>query len=251
MKNCFIILLAFCVLTSISFAEPQRPMLTKENAFPEFGHAEVGGTYQFIELADDDDPLNEANLSIWTGYGRLGVAENLTLNVSVPYVDIDRDFGEEGTGLGDITAGLELRAWQDIFDYPYVIPYLEGTFGTGDEDEGIGLGHDIVTIGTSVGTVTYDRYHWILDARYNVISQRDNIFSVSGTFIWDVGPRFSVLGESRVSNEDVVNRDNSPVFIQGGMVYKATDDFWVSWYAGGGSDSIEEVKATFKAAYSF
>lgn len=244
--------LALACLTSASLAiaEPQRALLTHENKFPELHQVEVGvlGNYTEYELRDE---------RAIGPYARYGLLENLTLNASVPYKDIEPQNGSSESGIGDANIGLELRAWQDIFDYPFVIPHVDVDLSTGDEDKGLGSGEAVTTFGISVGTVTYDCLHWIGDVSYAVNGGHeqpdpDNVFILAGSIIWDISDQFSVLFEANVTDEDTPN-DERPSFYQGGLTYDWTDNLMMGLYFGAarGSPDDADGSATVKFAYTF
>ncbi len=237
---------------TIASAEPNRSYFTRENKFPELGQFELGATVDSKEF--DAGKIGEA-----AAYGRYGLIENLTANVRVPYRDIDPDFGDGDSGLGDVSLGLELLAYQDIFDYPYVIPHVDVSLETGDDETGLGAGETITTVGISAGTKTYEVLHWILDVSYLIngtnISEdedSDDLLKVSLALIWDVSDRFAWHLEGQVTDEDVEGSDQPAAFV-GGFTYDWTESFVTSFYAGAGSDegSTPDAIAGAKASYTF
>ncbi len=244
-------LAALTVLSAtLAFAEPQRALLTHENKFPELHELELGAIAGYADYKNFDERA-------LAPYLRFGLIENLTINASVPWRDIESDSNKSESGIGDATLGFELRAYQDILDYPYVIPHVEVAFSTGDEDKGLGSGETVTTVGISVGTVTYDCLHWVADVSYalNGGSERpdpDNVFIFGGSLIWDLSKRFSVLAEANVADEKT-EKDDYPVFVQGGLVYKWTDRFVTGAYFGSthGETYNAEDTAIVKASYTF
>ena len=252
-RRLFLICSTLLVATQLAHAEAQRALLTHENRFPEVGKAEVGALYNYSEY--DNSNGDEQYLA---PYGRYTIIQNLTLNATVPYRWIEPEFDSSESGIGDVSVGLELLAYQDIFEYPWVIPHVDVAAETGDEDKGLGSGETVSTFGLSVGTTVYDVLHYVADISYALNGGHeqpnpDNVVIFSGSIIWDVSDKFAVLVEGRITDEDTID-DETPQFIQGGMSYKFTDDFQLSWYGGSsraGGDRDADVVATVKAAYSF
>ncbi len=250
-RRLFLICSTLLVATQLAQAEAQRALLTHENKFPEVGKAEVGALYNYSEYDNGD----EEQLA---PYGRYTVIQNLTLNADLPYVWLDPNPGDKESGIGDATIGVELLAYQDIFEYPWVIPHAELTLDTGDEEEGLGSGETVTTFGLSVGTTVYDVLHYIVDLSYAINGgheqpDADNVAILSGSIIWDISDKFAVLVEGRVTDEDNVE-DETPQFVQAGMAYEFTENFQLSWYGGSsraGGDRDADTVVTAKAAYSF
>lgn len=240
----------FCV-ASLGYSEPMRTWLTVENKMPERGQAEVGvaGAYDDCEFSEE---------STFYAYGRYGLAENLAMFAVVPYSQIEPEYGEKVDGMGDVTVGLDLVAWQDIFDYPYIIPHVEVGLPTGDEDEGLGKGNATFKGGFSVGTVVEDVYHFIADVGYilddsDEQGQEDNNHGyLAGSLVWDLSKEFSLLGEIKITNEeDSRGESDYPVTYDGGFSYKITKDLVLNWYAGGANNTDINFFTAMKVAYSF
>lgn len=236
-------------LGSLAQAEIARALLTKENKFPETGQLEIGSIYSHSEF-----DLSDSELSSLRPYARYGLVENVTFQADVPYLWTDSELGGEEEGIGDVGLELDLVAYKDIFDYPYVIPHIDLTLETGDEDKGLTAGETIWDLGVSIGTVTYDVLHWVVDFAYVLnggqeVEDRENVFKVSGSLIWDLNERFSVLIEGLVLDENSAN--DRPYYFQGGMAYKATENLQVSFYGGGWSQTDEDVVTTAKVGYQF
>lgn len=210
---------------------PMRTTLTRENKFPDTGQAEVGGFFEHEEVGD----LDRNSFGI---YARAGLSEFVTVGAKVPFVDSDLD-GDSNSGIGDVELSLDLLAYQDIFQYPFVIPHIDVTLPTGDEDEGLGSGETITTIGLSIGTKVYDALTYVIDFAYafdggNVNADDDNIFMISGSLVWDISDRLAVLAEGRVYEEN--KYDNTPYKAKGGMIYRFTRDVQLGVYGGVSSD---------------
>ena len=174
-------------------AEEQRTRLTKENKFPELGQVELGVGVTFLEFGDDNESsrLGDANLTRLAAEVRFGLLPNLTVSLLVPFDSFEPDAGDDDSSLGDVEIGLQLKAFEDIFDYPYVIHYVTYDFGTGEPyllPEGDG--DDTFTIGVSVGTVTYDLWTWGIDLSYDINGESENSAVLGGSLFYEVGPQF-------------------------------------------------------------
>ena len=135
------------LLAALSFAfvlpgsaETVRTLLTKENRFPELHRAEIGALVEFIEFTDnsEDMKLHDADLTVGTAFVRYMAAENLALTASLPYGKFDTDFASSESGLGDVAVGVELRAFEHFFRFPYISPHAEVRFDSGEERAALG-----------------------------------------------------------------------------------------------------------------
>lgn len=223
---------------------PMRTMLTRENKYPEVGEAELGGFFKHDEMDNNDRDS-------FGVYGRYGFFDNMTIEAGVPVVDSEFS-GESNTGLGDVELKLDLLAFQDIFRYPFIIPHLDVTFPTGDEDEGLGTGETVINFGVSVGTKVYDALTYVVDLSYAFNGATEdyddeNIFMISGSLVWDISDRFAVLAEGRIYEENIF--DNYPYQYQGGLAYRITEDVQIAGYGGQYySENDEEGKFNLAAA---
>jgi hypothetical protein len=182
---------------------------------------------------------------------RFGAARNLSVGLAVPYGFMDSEAGDSESGLGDITLNAELRAYEDVVGYPYVMPHANVALGTGDEEQGLGTGETLTTLGRAAGTTTYEIFHWVADARYTFHEEGENVASLSAAFIWDLGDAFAVHVEGRVTDEERGEGQEHPGLVVGGMSYEATENLTFMAYGGGGKNTEQDVIAAFKAAYSF
>ena len=229
-------------------SESQRALFTRENKFPELGKAEVGGLFQYSEFdASDRETL--------APYARYAIIKNVTLNAALPYHWVSPEFGDDEAGVGDAKIGAELLAYQDIFDYPWVIPHVDIGLETGDEDKGLGAGATVTTLGISVGTTVYDQLHYVGDVSYAInggteSEDPNNAVLISGSIIWDVSEQFAVLGEGRIIDEENSGGD-ATAFWQGGMVYKFTESLTLGAYLAAWSDSENDTDVTGKLSYTF
>lgn len=245
-------LTAFAALLGVAGlaqAEPQRSLLTYENKMMDYHETEVGALV-------GNQSFDAYDITTVAGYARFGLLTNLTFDLSVPYKDLSVDGGDSESGLGDVEVGLALRAYEDIFGYPYCIPHVSAALPTGDEDKGLGAEDVPLRVGMTLGTMTWDELHWIVDFSYVANGTRgsdpQDIFMFSGGLVWDISKKFSVLVEAVVTDEDTPD-DETPVFVQGGMTYKFTRNFMLGAYAGGGEGGPDNAEnaVTVKGAYTF
>jgi len=206
---------------------PMRTLLTRENKYPEVGQFEVGGYFKHNETENNDSDSLGA-------YGRIGVWDNVTFEAGVPVTDSDFN-GESNTGLGDVELKLDLLAFQDIFRFPFIIPHIDVSLPTGEEDEGLGSGETIFAPGISIGTKVYDCLTYVVDFTYafdgaNDNYADDNVYYVSGSIVWDISDRFAVLVEGRIYEEN--DFEENPYTFHGGMAYRVTEDVQIAGYGG-------------------
>ena len=248
-------------------SESMRPVFVRENRFPELGKFEVGTfvshsqndekflqtidnkAYPFTRFTANDDKLDITTVEPYVKYG---LYENLTAYARFPFSVNESDARREtDRGFNDVAVGLELLAYEYTYQYPWVIPYLEVTFPTGDEDERMGLGKVDGVVGIAVGTTTFDKYTWILDARYDANICDNGRFEGAGALIWQLSPRFSVLGEAKVTEKTKGSKDDAPVWINAGFCYRPTEPLSINLYGGTSVNAEEEGHGLLKVAYSF
>lgn len=259
MKKIYL-LVVVAVLSAVSagFSEPIRPLMSKENRMPGMFEFEVGSMFSYKEF-DESSTLPGSDRkrfdSTITPYFRFGLLEYLALYSKCPVGFVDSDAIGKHNGLGDISAGLELRAYEHTYTYPYVIPYMEVSFPTGDEDHGLGTGEFLGTFGTAIGTTVYDCLHYILDGRYEYLKnskeKSEGIFSAALAIIWSISDKFSVLGEAKVAEEPSGSNKGTPAYFNGGMCFEASEVLHIYWYGGTTANTDEKGSATVKVALSF
>lgn len=248
MKRFLMATSAVIALTGIGYGEEQRTMLTVENRFPKLHQFEAGAV-------GDHREFEGGSVSTLAPYVRYGIIPNLTVYGAIPVADSSKDFGGDGFGFGDVKAGVQLLAFEDALEYPWVVPHIDASFNTGDEGKSLGQGENVFTFGVSVGTKMYDQISFIVDASYALNGGREtttheDVAIFAGTILWDLSDKFAVLAEGKITDEKDV--DNQPKYLQGGMVYKFTDDFSLGAYAGDWTDTdIQKSTVTVKASYSF
>ena len=232
-----------------AWAEAERTLLTRENKLPEMGQVEVGALFGVQALTHGKDYQE-------TAYARYGLLGNLALNAGVPLRQVrpDKGFGDSQFGLGDVTVGFEIVPYQDVFRFPYILPHVDVGLPTGDKDKNMGSGDVSLFAGITVGTTTFEIYHWAADVSVrhlvdNDPMTKDDTVVLSGSFIWDLNDEFSLLTE--ISGTDQELPDGKPVTLEGGMIYKPTDNWMFGLYGGKTLHAGEDWNGTFKASFSF
>jgi hypothetical protein len=228
-------------------ADSQRPLFTYENAFPRWEQLEVGATVNYVETKTT---FAEDSTTLMGPYVRYGLLENLAMRVDVPFASTDPEFGDSESGLGDVVVGFQLRAYEDIFGYPYFIPHVKASIPTGDEDKGLGEGDPVYTAGMSYGDKIYDFLSWVLDASYRINPDIDNQILLSTSILWHVSPDFTLLGEVRYE-DSADNSDESLVLAVGGMSYNWTESLQMGVHVGGAITGEVDMVSGFRLSYSF
>jgi len=243
-------------------AEPgyNRPYFCRENQQLDISEADVGVLSTYYRY-DESEGRSGSDLSreIFTvaPYLRYGLLENLTAFANLPFSSVDSDRKGTKSGIGDVSFGLELLAYEYVFGYPrgypYVLPYVEVILPTGDDEAYLGRGKTDAVVGASAGTTVAQRYHYVLDARYNVNYRDDDkgMFSLATAFIWDISARFSIMLEVKGTSEETEDENSLPFYFRGGMFYRATDRLMFSWYGGGSINADEDGMGALKIGYLF
>jgi hypothetical protein len=226
-------------------AEPMRPLLTKENKFPDVGQAELGALVQFKEFSDENEQMKTSDANQWvvTPTLRYMASENLAFVLDVPFGGLDPDNGSSESGLGDIGVGVQFRVYEHFFRFPYIIPYANLLFDTGEEKALLGDRDDSLLIGVTVGSQVYDVPWYVnFDANYEVLQDSENIAKFAASVIWEISPQFSLLAEASLSDEDLrlLGVDEHPAVFQGGAFFKSSDVTTLGLYGSGTKNAGED-----------
>jgi hypothetical protein len=257
-RKCLVLVAVALFLGSMAFAEPLRTFFVKENRMPAMHQLELGAISQYTQFPDDYAvDRNGHDLFLAAPYARFGLLDNLAVYSEVPYVQSTPTRGSTERGLGDILVGAEVVVFQDLFSYPFIIPHVEASLDTGDEDEGLGNGQTLFTAGVSVGTVVMDMFHYVVDAgiTFNEDSndgsnEEDNVGSLAGAFIWDLNDTFSLIAEAKgTSNRDA--EDDIPMYFQGGFGYQPAENLYISILGGSAKNTDAQTIVSCKVSYSF
>ncbi|MDD5482348.1 MAG: transporter [Kiritimatiellae bacterium] len=258
-------LLFAAALPLLAESESVRSLFCRENRFPELGKWEVGGYASYRQLdeyyinqidpkcfegryVDKKDKRSETT---FTPYARYGVYDNLTLYSKVPIDFVSSDVKGSQAGFNDIAVGMELLAYEYTYRYPWVVPYIEVTFPTGNDRNYMGLGKVDPIFGIAVGTTTFDVYHWILDGRYDANAINDGRFEGAAAFIWDLSDQFSVLAEAKIMEKTPGSTKDVPAYFNGGISYRPSEMLTVNLYGGTSVNADENGRGTVKIAYNF
>lgn len=248
---CGVILGTTVALSAV--AEPIRPSYTKENKFPEVGAVEVGAAVTFTELGDNNEMVRMNDANLWTvgPYARYMMSEDLAVDVGVEAGGINPDMGGSENGMGDVSVGLTLRAYEDLFRFPYILPHVTLNLDTADDDVGIGAGESSVKLGTTLGSTVYDTvWHFNMDVSYELFEDSDNVFAFGASAIWDISEKFSLLAEAQITDaepEDIV--EEHPARFGGAMLYEPNDRTTLGLYGAGVKNSREDVITTIRVSY--
>lgn len=249
MRKIIVVLAALLITAGWALAEPGRLLLSTENKMPDLHQLEAGLLFNYAEIPAVFPDYGDNEEYYAAPYLRFGLLENLTVVGRVPFVSVDPEFGDGESGLGDVSLGFQLLAFEDALRYPYVIPYADVSFPTGDEDKGLGTGETMVKLGAAVGTTVQDVFHYVADISYTVAGgDYENYAGLSLGFIWDLSKKFSLLLEGNVRDLDYEG-DSYTLFGQAGMTYRATKALMFGVY--GGAGDVEDTSISFKTSYTF
>lgn len=262
---CLLVCLAAVIPLLRAESESIRPLYVRENRFPELYKLEIGTLVNYQQL--DEYFLSKIDPKSFSGYyvdksakrgettvtpyARYGVFENLTLYSRVPIDFVNSDVKGRSAGFNDLALGMELLAYEYTYKYPWVVPYIEVTFPTGDSKNHMGAGKVDPIFGLAVGTTTFDKYHWVLDGRYDANIASNGRFEGAAAVIWDLSRQFSVLAETKLTEKAKGSTKDVPWFFNGGLCYKPVDALSVNLYGGTSVNAEEEGHGAVKIAYNF
>ena len=233
----------------------QRPLFTLENRMPDQGHVEVGVSGGMNNIEENMYVPNADVYHIAADF-RLGLIDAMALTAHIPFVswELDPDDNKEN-GLGDIHVGLQFRAFEDIFEYPWINLHGEVGCPTGDEDKGLGADGITGIAGLSIGTTVEDVWHFIVDGSWimndDVDDDQDGFVRVSGTIMWDLDEACSLMVEMRYLDY-VTEEDESATFMGGaGISYDFGNGLAAAVYGGASTGCGNDGYGAAKLVYSF
>ncbi len=262
-------MLGVAVTSGFAQSESVRPLFVRENRFPELHKAEVGvlaGYGQqdeyFVSRTDPQAYADEGYLFVdkkaklktasAEPYVRYGVFKDVTLYARAPVSSQKSEAKDKtATGFNDLVLGMELLAYEYTYKYPWVIPYIEVSFPTGEAKKHMGLGEMDGIFGVAVGTTTFDKYTWVLDGRYDTNAQKNGRFEGAAAFIWALSDQFSVLGEAKATEKPEGSTKDVPVYFNGGMCYRPVENLSINLYGGKCVNAEDDGHGVLKLAYSF
>lgn len=224
-----------------------RTLDVRERSALEKGRLELGVVAGY-EAQEPAFPADEIDLVSATPYLRLGLTRNTVISLAVPALYRDSDRLGSSAGPGDVRLGAEVLVYEDMFRYPYVLPYLEVTVPTGREADGLGEGDPTFRVGMALGTTRWRHWHFRMDGRFDAYQGRDNRASIGGALIWDVSDQFAVLAEGRVTQRGDDETTTRKLFLAG-MVYRPTPLWSVNVHVGQEMDSERDVMGAVKVAF--
>jgi len=240
--------LSTLMVSSMITAETQRTVFTQENRLPEWEQLEAGISIRYREYADVFDG---AEVTETVPYVRYGLTRDISVQVGLPFVNVEPNLGSSESGLGDIEVTFLLRAYEDLFGYPYFIPHLTVTLPTGDDDKGLGAGDPVFTGGISYGDKMYEFISWVWDASYRVNPNADNQFMLSASVLWHVSEQLIFLAEARYTDKADLNPDDNSILGLAGMVYNFTEALQMGIHLGAGLTDDTDALGQFRLSYSF
>lgn len=248
-KTCGIGVLAAVLMAVGAEAETARTFALREDQRPAKGELELGvsGRYAEIKAALFEPRIDQYTTDVQARYG---LTDDVSLNLAVPFVMRDAEYGKDESGIGDVRLGFELVTYRDIFDYPYILPYAELRLPTGDEDKGLGAGDVTGDVGIALGSTAHRYWHFILDVRYMIVPNADNTWAVGLGLVHELSKKFAVSVEGQLRDKAAEERQR-PKAVIGGMTYKPTKNWALSVFAGAETDSRVETVSGLKLNYTF
>ena len=251
------IAVAFVFVAGVAWADPVRTIFTRENKFPEPLRFEVelfgyGTSYDGATSAEDVDMFD------FGPEARVGLTDWLAVRGGLPFRSIS--IGDlDKRGLGDAYLGADFRFFEDIFEYPWIVPHATVFFPTGDEDKFLGTGKTQARLGVSAGTTVEDVFHFGADVSYVVNGKIDDenpdewegLFMGSLSLVWDLNERSSILGEVQVNDAPADPEDDYAFLGHLGLVFRINKNFWLMGYGGGAKRVNQDFYGGGRLVYQF
>lgn len=240
--------LSTLMVSAFVTAESQRTVFTRENSLPDWEQVEIGARVAYREVSTF---FGDSDATAAAPYVRYGLTKDISLELLIPFLDINFPGGDSESGLGDIEATVQLRAFEDLFGSPYFIPHFTVIAPTGDDDKGLGAGETAFVAGISYGDDMYEFISWVWDLSYRINPDYDNQLLLSASVIWNVSEKFAFLAEGRFIDTSDVDPDENTVLGLGGMVYDFSDALQMGVHVGTGFTDDTDAIGQFRLSYSF
>ncbi|MBR6021781.1 MAG: transporter [Kiritimatiellae bacterium] len=244
-------------LTAIpgEYNRAQRPIYTLENRLPDQWHLELGLSGGMNNIEENFYVPNTDVYSL-AADARFGLIDAMALTLHVPYVswELDPDDVSE-SGIGDVCVGAQFRAFEDIFEYPWIIVHGHVALPTGDEDKGLGTGDVTGVAGVSIGTTVEDVWHFIADGSWvmndNLNDDQDGFVRASVSVLWDLDEACTLMAEGRFIDY-ATEEDESATFMGHlGLAYDFGNGLSAMVYGGAATGSGNDGYGAAKLVYSF
>jgi len=151
--------------------------------------------------------------------------------------------------------GLQLQADDGSETDCSITSIAEVSLPSGDEGDELGAGDPTYTLGMAFGIMLEEDTAVVLDGRYTIFPDVDDVFTFGIGVIYEVHPRLWITLEAVGTDEDVTGSDDNPLFVTGGMAYRGLadlDNLVVSWAAGAGmTDASPDSVGSLRIAYEF
>ena len=227
-------------IAGTSMGLPMRTDLTRENRLPDVREIEASLYGRYQNLTDNVQDYTDNDIARGTGELQLryGVTRDFALIGAIPGVTSEVGSADMEAGVGDMRVGFELRAFEEPFDAPYVIPYFELALPTGDDSKGLGTGEVTGIGGLAFGTEVWEFVRMGADIG-GVFNSDTSSLRVGGHIIWELSPKFSMLSE--IAFQDMPSDSNrNELMITGGMAYRPHDLWQISLYGGVSADGDDQ-----------
>lgn len=248
-KSCGLAVLAAVLASGGAYADTLRTFAAREDQRPGKQELEVGLQGRFVEVKPTRfvPQTDEYTTELLVRYG---LTRDFSLNLAVPYTTRDTEFGAGENGLGDVRLGFDLVTYRDIFDYPYIMPYADVRFPTGDEEKQLGAGDMGADLGIALGSTVERYWHFVLDGRYLVQPNTDNVWVVTAGVIHELSKQFAVSVEGQM-RDNVAGESKRPKALIGGMTYKPTKNWAICVFVGAEKDSRLDTLGGVRLNYTF
>ncbi len=231
-------------------AEAPRTLRVREDQRPGAKQLEAGVTAQMSERKSEFWSSEKLQTIEAVAQLRYGLTKEFTLNAAVPFLSREQEVGDDQQGVGDVRVGFELVTWRDVFDFPYIMPYAEIAFPTGDDKKGLGAGEVTGAVGIAAGSTAVRYTHFVLDVRYNMVPDGDSVFSGGLAVIHDLSKQFSVSIEGTI-REKMAGEKEYPKLFLGGMTYKPAAPVAISVFVGKEAGGDSSTVAGARVSYTF
>lgn len=231
------------------YAEPMRTLLNKDGNIPNHDTWEVGieGLHQETEIDDGFGTTTDIRTTSGGPAARY-TYDKLTLGLAVPFVN--REVGEDQTesGLGDVAATFDFRAYQDKVYPDFIAPYVRVYLPTGDEDKGLGDGEVGTTVGVVLGTTKREDFDFSADIGCDV-RDGENRFAGGGSVVWNMNQESALVAELRYWNE--TDEEDDMTVAMGGICTRLTRNWTILLMVGQQLNGAEATVGGARLAYRF
>ncbi|PKN53268.1 MAG: transporter [Deltaproteobacteria bacterium HGW-Deltaproteobacteria-13] len=206
-----------------------HPLITDDTGTQGKGkfQLELNGQYDWDE--DDEDLTVKSTGGQASATLSYGVAENVDLVLSLPYIwgkaEVNEETVYDEKGFGDVTLETKLRLLEKNGFSLAIKPGI--SFPTGNEEKGLGAGlvggHIFLIASQELGEWAFHGNFGYIRNENNVDERRD-LWHASFAATWEVIKNLKLAANAGIEKNPDEDANNDPAFLVGGVIYSIKEN---------------------------